>query len=202
MLLHPPVVHFAIAIPVVASIFGLLYLFKRSEGLSKISARLTVFAAIAVAAAWYTGSKAGPQIYDYLGAAGQHELLEHKELGLYLAIAFGVIALIQFAGCQLKKFPLQALAIVALLGATATVFVQGKDGGEIVYKYGQPFKAPMILESIKEAQASADDEEECDAQVELYSDAVDDALSVSEEVQAIYAEPDEHAEEDDEDEDE
>lgn len=201
MLLHPPLVHFAIALPVVASVFGLLYLFKRSEGLSKISARLTLFAAIAIGAAWYTGSKAGPQIYDYLSSAGQHELLEHKELGLYLAIAFAIIAVLQVLGCRLKKFPLEALAIIILFGATATVFLQGKDGGEIVYKYGQPFKAPMILQGITEAQSSADDEEECDAQVELYSDAVDDALSVSEEVQAIYAEPEAHADDDEEDED-
>jgi len=189
MLLHPPVVHFAVALPVVASVFGLLYLVRRSEGLSRISARLTVFAALAMIAAWYTGSQAGPKIYDYLGAAGQHELLEHKELGLYLAVAFGVIALLQFAGCRLKKFGLEALAILALLGATAVVFAQGKDGGEIVYKYGQPFKAPMILDSLEEAQNTADEEEECDAQVEAYSDAVDEVFSVSEEVQAIYAEP-------------
>ncbi len=135
-MLHPAAAHFAIVLPVVASIFGLIYLFTRSEGMSKISSRLLVFAALGVIAAWYTGSQAGPDAYPLLSDEGQHELIEHKTLGLYLAIAFGVIAVIKFIGCQLKKFGIEALAILLLLGATAVTFVQGKDGGELTYEYG------------------------------------------------------------------
>ncbi len=191
MLLHPPLAHFAIALPVVTAVFGLLYLFTKKEGLSKITARLLVFTAIAMIAAWYTGSKAGPEIYDYLSDAGKHELIEHKNLGLYLAIAFGALAVLQFLGCQLKKFSLQAVAIVLLFAATAFVFVQGKHGGEIVYNYGQPFKAHVIMDTLNEAVSTADNTEECDEKVEAYEDAVDEAASMSEEIQAIYGEPEE-----------
>jgi len=185
-MLHPATAHFAMVLPVVASAFGLVYFITRSEGLSKISSRLTLAAALAVIGVWYTGSQAGPQIYDYLSASGQHELLEHKTLGLYLAIAFGIIALLKVAGCMLKKFALEAIAIVLLLGATATVFIQGKDGGELVYNYGMPFKAYLIQDTLKEAASTAENEDDCDAKIEAYEDAMDDIQMLSDDVDVIY----------------
>ena len=186
MMIHPATAHFAMALPVVASVFGLAYLYSKTEIMSKISARTTLVAALAMIAAWYTGNQAGPEIYDYLSQAGKHELVEHKELGLYLAIAMGVIALIQIAGCQMRRFGVQLLAIVLLLGATATTFLQGKHGGEIVYNYGMPFKAYMIEDSLHEAAKAADEAEEDEEKVEIYEDALDEISSVSEEIDKIY----------------
>lgn len=186
MMIHPATAHFAMALPVVASVFGLAYLYSKTEIMAKISTRTTVAAALAMIAAWYTGSQAGPEIYDYLSEAGKHELVEHKNLGLYLAIAMGVIALIQMAGCKMKKFGLQALAIVLLLGATATTFLQGKHGGELVYNYGMPFKAYMIEDSLNEAAIAAEEEDDDSAKLEAYEDAMDDIKMLSEEVDKIY----------------
>ena len=195
MMLHPATAHFAMVLPVVASIFGLVYLFNRSEGMSKISARLTVVAAIAMIGVWYTGSQAGPQIYDYLSEAGQHELIEHKNLGLYLAIAMGIIAILQFIGCQTKKFAVQALAIILLFGATATTMLQGKHGGEIVYNHGMPFKSYMIEETLSDAVSDADEEDDDSAKVEIYEDAIDDIGMISEDVDKIYGNTPESEEE-------
>lgn len=186
MPLHPPFAHFAIVLPIVAAVFGLIYLIKPSESMSKVSTRLLVFAALAMIATWYTGSKAGPMIYDYLSSEGKHELIEHKNLGLYLAIAFGGIAVLKLLGCQLKRFALEAAAVFLLVIATVFVLIQGKHGGEITYKYGEPFKAPLIIESLKEASATAGEAEECDAQVEAYEEAVDGSISLSEEVDELF----------------
>ena len=186
MMLHPATVHFAMVLPLVAAVFGLIYLIKRDESMSKLSSRVTVIAAIAMIVAWYTGNQAGPEVYDYLSEGGQHELMEHKTLGLYLAIAMGIIAIIKFTGCQLKNFMLEALAIVLLLGATAVTFAQGKDGGEIVYNYGMPFKAYMIQDSLKDAQNDAEEAEEDSEKVEVYEDAIDDIKMISDDVDKIY----------------
>lgn len=186
MMLHPATVHFAMVLPLVAAVFGLIYLIKRDEAMSKLSSRVTVIAAIAMIVAWYTGSQAGPEVYDYLSESGQHELMEHKALGLYLAIAMGIIALIKFAGCQLRNFAIEALAIVLLLGATAVTFAQGKDGGELVYNYGMPFKAYMIEDSLKDAVSDAQKAEEDSEKVEVYEDAIDDIKMISEDVDKIY----------------
>jgi uncharacterized membrane protein len=153
MMIHPATAHFAMVLPVVASAFGVAYLISKKEIMSKIAARTTLVAALAMIAVWYTGSQAGPLVYKFLTPAGQHELLEHKELGLYLAIAMGIIALLQIIGCRLKKFTLEAIAIVLLIGAMFTTFLQGKHGGEIVYDYGQPFE----MQQLKNYLNSSDD---------------------------------------------
>lgn len=144
MMLHPASAHFGMVLPVVAAVFGLAYLVSRSESMSKISARAAVVAAIAMIGVWYTGSQAGPQIFNFLSDAGKEELLEHKELGLYLAIGMSVVALIQFAGCRLQKFGIQALGIILTIVVMAVTFIQGKDGGEIVYEHGKPFQMTQL----------------------------------------------------------
>ena len=179
-MLHPATAHFAIVLPVVASVLSLIYLFTRTEGMSKISSRFTLFAALAMIAAWYTGNQAGPEIYDYLSADGQHELLEHKALGLKLAIAISVVALLKMVGCYMKKFVLEAVATLLLVAVMAVTFAQGKDGGEIVYEYGMPFKAYMMGDSLSEAVSEAEDVEDDEEKIELYEDAIDDALSMVE----------------------
>jgi len=186
MMLHPATAHFAMVLPVVASFFGVVYLITKSEGMSKISSRATLIAALAMIGVWYTGSQAGPEIFKFLSQNGQHELLEHKELGLYLAIAMPIIALLKIFGCKTKKFGVEALAIVLLLGATATTFLQGKHGGELVYNYGMPFKMHKVDTLLKAAVKSADEEDEDDAKVEIYEDTIDEIDAISEKVDAIY----------------
>lgn len=186
MMLHPATSHFAIVLPVVASVFGLIYLLTRTEGMSKISSRATLIAALAMIGVWYSGSQAGPEIYDYLSSGGKEELLEHKELGLYLAIAMSIIALIKILGCKMKKFAIEAVAVVLLLGASATTFIQGKMGGELVYNYGMPFKAYMMQDTLREAVNVAEGTEDADEKIEAYEDAIDDIESISEEVDKIY----------------
>ena len=186
MMLHPATVHFAMVLPVVASVFGIIYLVKRDELMSKISSRTTLIAALAMIGVWYTGDQAGPEIYDYLSEAGKHELMEHKALGLYLAIAMAIIAALNTAGCIMKKFIIQAVAIVLLLVATVITFAQGKDGGEIVYNHGMPFKSYMIEDSLKDAYNDAEAEEEDEAKLEIYEDVLDDISMISQDVDKIY----------------
>ena len=182
MMLHPATAHFAIALPLVASVLGAIYLVKRDSFTAKLSSFAIVLTAIAIGVAWYTGNQAGPKIFEFLSPDGKHELLEHKALGLYLAIAMGIIAVVKVIGCQLKKFTLEAVAIVATFIIAGAVLLQGKDGGEIVYEYGQPFKTYLIQDTLKEAAATAEESEDCDEKVEAYEDAVDSLQDINDNV--------------------
>jgi len=198
MMLHPATVHFAMVLPVVASALGIAYLISKKEIMSKISARATLISALAMIGVWYTGNQAGPEIFDYLSKAGQHELLEHKELGLYLAIAMAIIAILQIIGCKLKKPAIESIAIVFLIGVMFTTFLQGKHGGELVYNYGMPFKAYNMQESLTDAINNAEEAEECDDKIEAYEDAIDEISTLSDEVDAIYGNTPEEKAEDEE----
>ncbi|CAI6143951.1 MAG: hypothetical protein SPLUMA2_SPLUMAMAG2_01869 [uncultured Sulfurimonas sp.] len=186
MMIHPATVHFAIVLPVVASVFGIVYLINREELFSKISTILILFTALAMAGVWYSGSIAGPEIYDFLSEAGQNTLVQHKELGLYLAISMGLVALLKIIGCKVKKFFLEAIAIIALIVITLATFVQGNMGGELVYNHGTPFKSFMIMDTLHETAEAVNEEEEDSAKVELYQEALEDIELIHEEVEIYY----------------
>ncbi len=186
MMLHPAIAHFAIVLPVVASVFGIMYLITRGELLGKISSGSIGVAALAMVGAWYTGNQAGPEIYNYLSEAGQHELVEHKNLGLYLAISLSFLALLKLIGSKLNKFTLEVVAIVLLLIVTAATFLQGKDGGELVYKHGTPFKSFSMLETLNDAALDEQAEEDLDSKLEVYQDALEDIKLHSDEVNELY----------------
>ncbi|MBA1432782.1 MAG: hypothetical protein FAF04_04110 [Epsilonproteobacteria bacterium] len=183
MMIHPATAHFAMVLPVVASAFGIAYMITETETMSKISARTALVAALAMIAVWYTGEKiAGPAVAEYLSAAGKAELLEHRDLGRYLAIAMALVALIQIAGCRMKKSGIQIVGIILTIGVMAVTFLQGKDGGEIVYEYGQPFKMERTQMYLKDAAVTAEETEDCDEKVEAYEDAIDNIASDSDEI--------------------
>ena len=185
-MIHPATAHFAIVLPIVALIFGIIYIFTKTEGMSKISSRLYLLAAVAMAAVWYTGSEAGPEIYDYLSTQGQETLKEHKDFGLYLAFAMGGVALLKILGCKMKNFTLETLATLVLLGVTTVTLYQGKLGGEITYNHGMPFKAYMMEDSLNEAVSAASKEESDEEKVTIYEDAIDEVKEFSSELNALY----------------
>jgi len=185
-MLHPASAHFAIVLPLVASVFGLIYLFVKTESASKLYTRTTLIAAIATIGAWYTGSQAGPEIYNYLSQAGKETLMAHKALGLNLAIAMSILAVIAIISCKLNKYTIQALTVVSLLAISATTLYQGKMGGALVYKHGTPFKSFLIINSLNKAVAEAEEEDEDETIVEIYQDAIDNITQHDEEINTYY----------------
>lgn len=186
MMIHPATAHFAMVLPVVAALFGILYLINKQEIFSKITSGAMFFSALAMGGVWYSGSVAGPEIYDFLSEAGQIKLIEHKELGLYLAIAMALVTLIKIIGCKLNKFLIEAVSIVALLVIMIATLIQGKMGGELVYNHGTPFKSYMIMDTLTEATSSAQEEDEDLAKVEIYQEALEDINLIDEEIEIYY----------------
>ncbi|MEA3373275.1 MAG: DUF2231 domain-containing protein [Campylobacterota bacterium] len=180
-MLHPPIVHFAIVLPLVGLIFGLVFLIKPSELMSKISSRVIVFAAIFMVAAWYTGGQEGPEIWDYLDESGQEALKAHKTLGLYVMLATVIAALMKVIGCMVKKVAFEAAAVILLAGTVAATFYQGKIGGEIVYEHGKPFQVVSIQETLSDALEELEDAEDDEEKLELLQEAIDESLGREEE---------------------
>lgn len=140
MMLHPAAAHFAVALPIISLVLGLLYLIKPTEIMSKISTRFLVFAAIFIVAAYFTGKEDGAEVYKFLSIEGKALLLKHKDYGTYLAIALPIVAVIKFFACHKENFKLEILSVVLLSLITAGTFYQGKIGGELTYTYGAHVK--------------------------------------------------------------
>ncbi len=193
-LLHPPVDHFAIAIPVLVLIIEIINLFAKKRAIGVISFILLIIGMAAMVAAYFTGVHDGKEAFDALTQAGQAELKEHKLLGTYLVIASAVVVVFKLLSAMVKKGLVKMLYLLILVLFVAGILKQGKDGGELVYEYGanvervadldsELFDAKEELDELKEEMKSAS--EKVTEKVEAVKEAVSEAAqSASEKTSA------------------
>jgi uncharacterized membrane protein len=136
--LHPVIDHFSIALLFVAVLIDLV----ASAAPTRIWLRYTalllmILGALAAGGSFFTGGMEGDRIWKALGDPAKEVLKRHDDLGLYLAITFGILALWRIlleafgfmAGSRAIYLIVSMLAIVAL-------GYQGYLGGVLVYDYG------------------------------------------------------------------
>ncbi|MBT8344021.1 MAG: hypothetical protein KJO45_04820 [Sulfurovum sp.] len=143
VLLHPAVDHFAIALPVVILLLELMNLVLRKKAISGVSFFLILLTVVVSVGAYFTGLVDGKEAYPALTEAGKAALSEHKILGTYLMLASGVILLFKLLSMLTGKGIIKGLYLLILIAFVAGIFEQGKEGGELVYKYG------MNVEQVK-----------------------------------------------------
>lgn len=170
ILLHPPVVHFMIALPVIILLLELLNLIFKKKAIGGINFFL-IFLTMAVAAvAYLTGLTDGKEAYPALAEAGKTALSEHKLLGTYLLLAPAVVLVFKFLSAVTKNGFMKFLYLVVLMAFVYGIFVQGKEGGELVYEHG------MNVEKV----ASLDDELfDLKEEVEELTEKLEEAASAS-----------------------
>ncbi|HEY6418355.1 MAG TPA: DUF2231 domain-containing protein [Candidatus Binataceae bacterium] len=136
--LHPVVDHYAIALLTVAVLIDLVGSLAPTRIWIRYTALLlTILGALAAGAAYGTGDLEAGRIWNALGPDAREILHRHSQLGEYLAIVFGVLALwrilIQavtfFAGSRM-------IYLIVAIAAAGTLFYQGHLGGKLVYSYG------------------------------------------------------------------
>lgn len=177
ILLHPLVVHFMIAVPVIVLLLELTNLITKKKAVGVVSFVLLLLAVILSVGAYLTGLVDGKEGFEVLTEAGKTELAEHKLLGIYLLLASVVVLLFKLLSAAMSSGIMKSLYILVLIGFVVAIFNQGKDGGELVYEHGMNVKQVKALddkifdleEALEEAQEKiAKDEkkvEETDAPV-------------------------------------
>lgn len=164
VLWHPPVDHFAIALPVVILLLELINLIARKRAISVLSLFFIVLTVIAVSAAYLTGLVDAKETFDLLSEAGQAELKEHKLLGVYLLIISGLLLIFKLLSMLIKKALMQALYLLLLVLFVAGMLNQGSEGGELVYEHGANVEKVKILDDkvfdLEEALEEATEETE------------------------------------------
>ena len=159
-MLHPAAAHFAIALPIISLILGLMYLIKPSDVMSKISSRFLLMAAIFMVIAYFTGRDDAKEVFEFLSSDAKAQLGQHAKLGQYLAISISLIAIIKMFGCIKKNFKIEIFSVVLLAVVTAATFYQGKMGGELTYTYGAHVTDHAKGQAcIKEAKEMEEEEE-------------------------------------------
>ncbi len=170
VLLHPAVDHFAIALPVVILLLEIINLVMRKKAISGISFILILLTVVASVGAYFTGLVDGKEAYPALNEAAKAALSEHKTLGTYLMLASGVLLLFKLLAMLTGKGIMKALYILVLIVFVAGIFEQGKEGGELVYKYGMNVEKVKTLDDkifdLEEALEEAIEKTEVSTEVE------------------------------------
>jgi len=135
-LIHPAIVHFAIAIPVVILLLELYNLIARRKSISLFSLFLLIIVAVAMIGAYLTGSVDGKATWDMLSSEGQADLKAHKLLGIYLVYGSLALVVLKLLFMAIRKTVAKLLFILILGGFISATLYQGKEGGELVYEFG------------------------------------------------------------------
>ncbi len=135
-MIHSPVVHFAIVLPIVILLLEIYNLFTRRKSISVFSFILLALTIVIFVAAWLTGKVDGKNTLDLLTTEGKETLKEHKLIGTYLVYGTGVLLLFKIFAISLKGWKSTLLYILILIGFIAGTLYQGKEGGELVFEHG------------------------------------------------------------------
>jgi uncharacterized membrane protein len=139
--LHSPIVHFAVAIPVIIILLEFFNIFFRKKSLSVFSLFLTLLLATVMIGAYYTGVVDEQEAKNFLINAGKEELNEHKQLGIILVYASLAFVVLKLFFMLFKGAVSRILFLFISLAFTGAILKQGHDGGELVYEYGANNKA-------------------------------------------------------------
>ena len=150
-LLHPPVDHFVIALPVIVLLLEVVNIFTKKRAIGVVSFFLLILTVLAAIAAYFTGTVDGKAAWDVLGEAAQGELKEHKLLGTYLMFASMAVLIFKVLSVAINRGLMKGLYILVLILFTVGILNQGKEGGELVYKYG------VHVEKVKELDSEVFD---------------------------------------------
>jgi len=136
--LHPPFVHFVVALPVAALFSQITYMVTKENAYSKAAFRIMAMTFLASLFALYTGLGDAQHVLDghHLPAAGLTLLSSHKTLGIVVVLLLLITTLTKWLAVSRASAVMEKLAMILILLTVLTVLYQGRQGGKIVYQYG------------------------------------------------------------------
>ncbi|AAC06957.1 DUF2231 domain-containing protein [Aquifex aeolicus] len=142
--LHPPIVHFTIALTITGIIFEVLWFtFKRD--IFNAGALLNLgFAVIFAWLAFFTGHLDEEKAEKLIENTPAYNILEyHETLGLIVAIAITLLGILKIFNYLKPSNLLRVFILVLGLITFVLVILQGNLGGRLVYDYGVGVKPVM-----------------------------------------------------------
>ncbi len=136
--LHPPFVHFVIALPLAALFSQLTYLGTGNITYSKAAIRIMAFALLTSFFAVFSG------IIDAQEVMRSHHILEsglsvlsaHKTFGFVVVAILLITTVVKWFAISKGSLSLEKFSVVLIILTIATSLYQGKQGGSLVYEYG------------------------------------------------------------------
>ena len=135
--LHPPFVHFVIALPFAALFSQITYLATKDTTYSKATTRILAFALLISFFAIYGGITDAQKILsdgNILGY-GKAILQSHKTFGIITVIILAITTISKWYALDKQSFMLEKLSLSLIIITILATLYQGNMGGKLVYKY-------------------------------------------------------------------
>jgi len=143
--LHPPVVHFAIALTIAGVVFEILaHTFGRKD-LENAGFYAFLTGVLFVWLAWLTGGAAEEAVEEAVEGTPAYRVLEiHETLGTVLLVLFTLLAVLRILAKVKESRNLRILFITLGVIGAILMTLQGRLGGMLVYQYGVGVKALQL----------------------------------------------------------
>jgi len=135
-MMHPAIVHFAVALPVIIILLELINLAVRRKVLGSVSFVLMILMVIVYFGAYLTGSVDADKAKDLLSPEAKTLLETHKNGGIWMVYGSVFVLLLKLISVAVKKIPARVVFLVVLglffWGTTGVV----QRGCALTYKHG------------------------------------------------------------------
>jgi len=145
--LHPPTVHFAIALTITGLIFEILSLIFKKESLKHAGFWTFIFGVFAVWGAVLTGHEAEEVVEEFVSGKAKELLETHEDLGEMLPYIITVVGIMRIYAFLKNSVKVYYLFLIAGIITVGLIGFQGNLGGKLVYEHGVGVKAKV--ENIK-----------------------------------------------------
>ena len=150
--MHPPFVHFVVALPLVALFSQFTYMLTKDKAYSKAATRIIAFALLVSLFAVVSGlndaekiMKANTILHD-----GINVLNNHKMFGFLVVAMLLVTTVTKWFALSKKSSILEYLSIILIIITFMTSLYQGRSGGSLVYQYSGGIDNQVIIQRANE----------------------------------------------------
>jgi len=150
--LHPPFVHFVIALPLAALFSQLTYVTTGDKTYSKAAIRIMAFALLVSLFAVFSGLIDADEITknNAILKNGLLVLSEHKIFGFVVVAILLVTTLTKWFAISKNSMSLEKLSILMIILSIAASLYQGNHGGSLVYKHSAGIDKQIIEKRVVE----------------------------------------------------
>ena len=156
--LHPPIVHFAVALTIIGVIFDLLGFILKKESLKHAAFWTFIVGVLAVWGAMFSGEAAEEAVEHFIEGTNAEKVFEHhEELGKFLPWIFTGLGLFRVYLYVKENSKLMIIYLIAAFIGIGLIGYQGRLGGKMVYEYGVGVKP--LMEKTPVIHSSDEDED-------------------------------------------
>ena len=151
-ILHPPFVHFVVALPVIALFSQFTYMVTKDKAYSKAALRIIAFALLASIFSVISGLSDVQKILENhtIIQDGINILNNHKIFGFIVVAILLATSLTKWFAISKDSPSLENISLILIIISLTVSLYQGRSGGTLVYKYSAGIDNRVIEQRVED----------------------------------------------------